>query len=117
MPAKWVWAEALAPGSATRQEFEKLLAARIEQDFEPEDELNSCVLQALLEVEDKQSLHAELEEVFEDQAVLIADWCVLARPSACESGPCTTCSKQHDGVHAHKRLVHRHAGAGRRWDN
>lgn len=75
MPAKW--ADVLVPGSAVRQEFERLLAQRIEQDFEPEDELNSCVLDALLEVEDKESLNAELQEVFEDQAASISDWCVL----------------------------------------
>jgi hypothetical protein len=77
MPAKWV--DVLAPGSAVRDNFEKLLSQRIEQDFEPEDELNSCVLDALLEVEDKESLNAELQEVFEDQAASISDWCVLVQ--------------------------------------
>jgi adenylyl- and sulfurtransferase ThiI len=77
MPAKW--ADVLAPGSAVREEFEKLLSQRIEQDFEPEDELNSCVLDALLEVEDKESLNAELQEVFEDQAASISEWYVMVQ--------------------------------------
>jgi hypothetical protein len=74
MPSRWT--AVLAPGTTSRQEFDKLLVQRVEQEFEPEEEIISCVLTALLEVADVKALTAELDEVFDDQAGVISEWCV-----------------------------------------
>lgn len=110
MPSRW--AAVLAPGSTSRQEFDKLLVQRVEQEFEPEEDIISCVLTSLLEAADVKALTAELDEVFEDQAGVISEWCVglralwLLRLQAHQISSSATASSQ---KHAHCSA----AGAGR----
>jgi hypothetical protein len=74
MPARW--ADTLAPEKRYAETFRGLLVQRIEQDFEAEDDIVQEVIDALLEVETKQALDAELEPIFEDGYQGISDWCV-----------------------------------------
>lgn len=73
MPGKW--ADVLS-NEAVRDSFKQLLWQRIEQEFEAEDELVNCVLDALVEAGDKQAVIEELTEVFEAATEPITDWCV-----------------------------------------
>lgn len=74
MPGQWADLLAASSQSNVREKFTELLSARIEQDFEPEEELVNCVLDALVLVNDKQDLIGELTEVFEDATIPISDW-------------------------------------------
>lgn len=107
MPSKW--AAVLAPGSTSRQEFDKLLVQRVEQEFEPEEDIISCVLTSLLEAADVKALTAELDEVFEDQSGVISDWCVGQGALAGQGKPTRSAAAQLPQKHAHSSA----AGAGR----
>lgn len=103
MPSKW--AAVLTPGSTSRQEFDKLLVQRVEQEFEPEEDIISCVLTSLLEAADVKALTAELDEVFEDQAGVISDWCVGLRTVLLPLLPMSSppdqqqCNRPHKNMH------------------
>jgi hypothetical protein len=93
MPARW--ADTLAPGKPYAETFRGLLIQRIEHDFEAEDDIVQGVIDALLEVDTKQALDAELEPIFDEGYEGISNWCVCQRKNA--SWPavgrrhCSTC--------------------------
>jgi hypothetical protein len=69
-----VWASVLTQGSDAYVSFEQALWKRLEEEFEPDEELVQHIIGQLRQINTREQLHEDFIDVFEDKDETVSGW-------------------------------------------